>query len=229
MIDSTLYGLGRSAGNVPTEIAVAVLERLGYDTGIDLFEVMDVAEEVLGPLMSQMQLYDMMSVTMGYSQFHSSFLPKVAAAANRHGVPLRRLGGGDGRHRCSRSRRDPTVENVAASLPKTVARKPDRTLTSFRAQGISEHNISASLASVTSLLDGMMVTCAKRRARPVLEVVASEAPSPDLVLADLVLAEDGVVLGRATYGSFEVLEQILDLTRNSISVYLHDLDGETWS
>lgn len=227
MIDSTLYGLGRSAGNVPTEIAVAVLERLGYDTGIDLFEVMDVAEEVLGPLMSQMQLYDMMSVTMGYSQFHSSFLPKVAAAANRHGVPLRRLvvamAGID-----AVDLDETQLENVAASLPKTVARKPDETLTSFRAQGISEHNISASLASVTSLLDGMMVTCAKRRARPVLEVVASEAPSPDLVLADLVLAEDGVVLGRATYGSFEVLEQILDLTRNSISVYLHDLDGGAW-
>ncbi|HTR68102.1 MAG TPA: hypothetical protein VMH85_20130 [Terriglobales bacterium] len=227
LIDSTLYGLGRSAGNVPTEIAVAVLKRLGLDTGIDLFEVMDVAEEVLGPLMSQMQLYDMMSVTMGYSQFHSSFLPKVAAAANKHGVPLRRLV-------AAMAGLDPVnlddgqLERVASTLPKTVARKPDETLTSFRAQGISQHSLSASLASVKSLVDGMMIACAKRRARPVMEIVAAETASPDLILADLVLAEDGIVLGRATYGSFEVLEQILELTRNSISVYLHDLDGGAW-
>ena len=64
-IDATLYGLGRSAGNVPTEIAVAVFNNLGLQTGIDVFEVMDVAEEFLGPMMSQMQLYDMMSVAMG--------------------------------------------------------------------------------------------------------------------------------------------------------------------
>src|SRR5271165_874325 len=90
-IDTTLYGLGRSAGNVPTEIAVAVFNNLGIESRIDLFDVMDAAEEFMGPLMSQMQLYDMMSVAMGCSQFHSSFLPKVAAAARQHGVELRRL------------------------------------------------------------------------------------------------------------------------------------------
>ncbi len=90
-IDATLYGLGRSAGNVPTEVAVAVFNNLGIETGIDLFDVMDAAEEFMGPLMSQMQLYDMMSVAMGCSQFHSSFLPKVAAAARKHGGELRRL------------------------------------------------------------------------------------------------------------------------------------------
>src|SRR5208282_529852 len=64
-IDTTLYGLGRSAGNVPTEIAVAVFNNLGIESRIDLFDVMDAAEEFMGPLMSQMQLYDMMSVAMG--------------------------------------------------------------------------------------------------------------------------------------------------------------------
>src|SRR5580704_664273 len=67
-IDSTLYGLGRSAGNVPTEVAVAVFNNLGLETGIDLFDVMDAAEEFIGPLMAQAQLYDMMSVAMGCSQ-----------------------------------------------------------------------------------------------------------------------------------------------------------------
>ncbi len=57
----------------------------------------------------------------------------------------------------------------------------------------------------------MSVTCAKRRAKPVLELVPSEStPAPTLVMADLVLAEDTTVVGRVTYGSAELLEQVLE-------------------
>jgi 4-hydroxy 2-oxovalerate aldolase len=228
MIDATLYGLGRSAGNVPTEIAVAVFKNLGIETGIDLFEVMDAAEQFMGPLMSQMQLYDMMSVAMGFSQFHSSFLPKVAAAAKNHGVDLRRLVIAMGKLNPVELN-EPELERVARSLPKARKNARNEALISFSVPGISEHAISASLQAVRSLVDGMSVTCAKRRAKPVLELVPSESPHPDLVLADLVLAEDTTVVGRVTYGSQEVLEQVLNLTRDSIAFYLLDLDGGSWA
>jgi 4-hydroxy 2-oxovalerate aldolase len=227
LIDSTLYGLGRSSGNVPTEVAVAVFHRLGVETGIDLYEVMDAAEEFMEPLMSQIQLYDMMAVSMGYSQFHSSFLPKVAASARKHGVDLRRLV-------IAMGELDPvnldenTLERVAGNLPKRKTNRSREGLTSFRASGISENSISSSLSSVKSLVDGIVITCAKRRARAVLELVAAETPSPSFVLADMVLAEDSIVLGRVTYGSFEVLEQVIAITRNDIPVYLVDLDSGVW-
>jgi len=227
LIDSTLYGLGRSSGNVPTEVAVAVFHKLGVDTGIDLFEIMDAAEEFMGPLMSQIELYDMMAVSMGYSQFHSSFLPKVAAAARRHGTDLRRLVVAMGELDAV-NLNDETLERVAANLPKRKSSTVREVLTSFRAPGISEHSISNSLSAVHSLIDGMVVACAKRRARPVLELVAAESSLPELVMADLVLVEDNVVLGRVTYGSFDVLEQVLEMTRNDVSLYLVDLDGATW-
>jgi 4-hydroxy 2-oxovalerate aldolase len=227
-IDSTLYGLGRSAGNVPTEIAVAVFQNLGIETGIDLFDVMDAAEEFMGPLMSQMQLYDMMSVAMGCSQFHSSFLPKVAAAARQHGVELRRLVVAMGRLDPVNLDED-NLDRVAASLPKAAAGKARDMLTSFMVPGISANSISSSLSAVQSLVDGMIVTCAKRRARPVLELVASDSPSQDLVLADLVLAEGPVVLGRIVFGSFDILEQVLKLTGNSVPLFLCDKDGGPWA
>jgi 4-hydroxy-2-oxovalerate aldolase len=227
-IDTTLYGLGRSAGNVPTEVAIAVFDKLGVETGVDLFAVMDAAEEFMGPLMSQMQLYDMMSVAMGCSQFHSSFLPKVAAAARAHGVELRRLV-------VAMGKLDPVnldeanLNRVAASLPKAASAKAREILTSFCVPGISSHSISSSLSAVQSLVDGMAVTCAKRRARPVLELAATEFPSPDLVLADLILAEGPVVLGRVVYGSFDVLEQVLRVTGRSVALFLDDRDGGEWA
>jgi len=227
-IDATLYGLGRSAGNVPTEIAVAVFKNLGIETGVDLFDVMDAAEEFMGPLMSRMQLYDMMSVAMGCSQFHSAFLPKVAAAARTHGVELRRLV-------VAMGKLDPVnlddgnLNRVARNLPKATGTKRRELLTSFTVPGISAHSISSSLAAVQSLVDGMIVTCAKRRARPVLELVASESDSPDLILADLLLAEGTMVLGRVVFGSFEMLEQILRMTANSVPLFLNDKDGGSWA
>ena len=227
-IDTTLYGLGRSAGNVPTEIAVAVFNNLGVETGVDLFDVMDAAEEFMGPLMSQMQLYDMMSVAMGCSQFHSSFLPKVAAVAREHNVELRRLVVAMGKLDPVNLDEDDLIR-VAASLPKAAPSKAREVLTSFSAPGISAHTISNSLSAVQSLVDGMIATCAKKRARPVLELVASESPSRDLVLADLVLAEGPVVLGRVIYGSFETLEQVLKMTSGSVSLFLNDKDGGAWA
>ncbi len=226
-IDSTLYGLGRSAGNVPTETAVAVFNNLGFETGVDLFDLMDVAEEVLGPMMSQMQLYDMMSVAMGYSQFHSSFLPKVAAAARKHGVELRRLVVAMGKLDPV-NLDDESLDRIARALPKARAGRVRDGLTSFAAPGISEHGITSSLGAVQSLIDGMIVTAAKRRARPVLELVASEVHSEGLVLADLVLADGLVVLGRVIYGSFDVLEQVLRITGQNVNLYLNDLDGGLW-
>ncbi len=62
-----------------------------------------------------------------------------------------------------------------------------------------------------------------------LELVASESPSEDLVLADLVLAEGPVVLGRVIYGSFEMLEQVLKMTSGSVSLFLNDKDGGAWA
>lgn len=227
-IDTTLYGLGRSAGNVPTEIAVAVFNNLGVETGIDLFDVMDAAEEFMAPLMSQMQLYDMMSVAMGCSQFHSTFLPKVAAAARKHGVELRRLVVAMGKLDPVNLDED-NLNRVAGSLPKKAGMKAREILTSFFVPGISAQSISSSLSAVRSLVDGMIVTCAKRRARPVLELVAAESPSVDLVLADLVLAEGPVVLGRVVYGSFEVLGQVLQMTGHSVPLFLDDKDGGIWA
>jgi hypothetical protein len=178
--------------------------------------------------MSQMQLYDMMSVAMGCSQFHSSFLPKVAAAARKHSVELRRLV-------VAMGKLDPVnlddemLNRVAAKLPKAKSTKAREILTTFSAPGISTYSISSSLSAVRSLVDGMIVTAAKRRARPVLELIASESPSSDLVLADLVLAEGPVVLGRVVYGSFEVLKQILEMTGSSIPLFLDDKNGGEWA
>ncbi|MCA0188545.1 MAG: 4-hydroxy-2-oxovalerate aldolase, partial [Proteobacteria bacterium] len=49
-IDGSVGGLGAGAGNTPLEVFAAVCERMGIDTGVDLFKLMDMAEEIIVPM-----------------------------------------------------------------------------------------------------------------------------------------------------------------------------------
>ncbi|MCS6926786.1 MAG: 4-hydroxy-2-oxovalerate aldolase [Candidatus Binatia bacterium] len=90
-IDASTCGLGAGAGNTQTEVLVAVLERLGYETGIDLSRLMDVAEELVRPIMPRPQIIDRDSLTIGYAGVYSTFLLHAKRAAKQFGVDSRAL------------------------------------------------------------------------------------------------------------------------------------------
>lgn len=46
-IDAAAAGLGAGAGNTPMEVFVAVCERMGIETGVDVFRIADVAEDLV--------------------------------------------------------------------------------------------------------------------------------------------------------------------------------------
>jgi 4-hydroxy 2-oxovalerate aldolase len=86
-IDGCLRALGAGAGNSPTEILVAVFERLGVKIGIDLAAVLAAAEEVVQPYMTRQPIADRNSIVLGASGVYSSFLLHAERAALRYGVP----------------------------------------------------------------------------------------------------------------------------------------------
>lgn len=91
IIDSTLQGMGRSAGNTQTEIIVLALEKKGYSTGIDAFRTMNLGEKVVKSMMNRAQGIDDISVISGIAQFHSSFLKVIEDAATKYDVDVREL------------------------------------------------------------------------------------------------------------------------------------------
>jgi 4-hydroxy 2-oxovalerate aldolase len=86
-IDGCTRAFGAGAGNTPTEVLAAVCERLGIRTGIDLFRLIDVAEDVVRPVMDGEPVIDRMSLLMGYAGVYSSFLKHANRVAKRYGVP----------------------------------------------------------------------------------------------------------------------------------------------
>lgn len=88
-IDSACAGLGAGAGNTPTEILVAVLQRMGIETGIDLDGVMDVAEDLIVPMMDVPVRIDRDALTLGHAGVYSSFLLFAKRAAAKYGLRSR--------------------------------------------------------------------------------------------------------------------------------------------
>ncbi|NPV70591.1 MAG: 4-hydroxy-2-oxovalerate aldolase [Firmicutes bacterium] len=88
-IDVTLRGLGGGAGNASAEAMVAVLSKMGLETGIDLYRLMDVAEDVLQPMMHRPQQISNTGLMLGYAGVYSSFLLHTYRAAEKYNVDPR--------------------------------------------------------------------------------------------------------------------------------------------
>ncbi len=88
-IDACTCGLGAGSGNTPTEVLAAVLDKMGYETGINLWKIMDVAENIVRPMMPKPVRIGKVSLTMGYAGVYSSFLLHADKAAEQFGVDAR--------------------------------------------------------------------------------------------------------------------------------------------
>lgn len=86
-IDGSAAGLGAGAGNTPLEIFAAVMDRMGAETGVDIFKLMNVAEEKIVPMMDHIVRVDRDSLTLGYAGVYSSFLLFAKRAGAKYGVP----------------------------------------------------------------------------------------------------------------------------------------------
>jgi len=88
-IDGSIRCLGAGAGNTQTEVLVAVLDKLGIKTGIDLYKMMDIAEDLVAPILEKPQEITRDGLVLGYAGVYSSFLLFAQRAAKRFEIDSR--------------------------------------------------------------------------------------------------------------------------------------------
>jgi 4-hydroxy 2-oxovalerate aldolase len=84
ILDGTAKGFGAGAGNTPIEIMVAVLEKLGYSTGIDLYKILDASDVAEKELMKALPSIKPISVISGLAGVFSGFAKHVERVAKEY-------------------------------------------------------------------------------------------------------------------------------------------------
>ena len=116
-IDGSLAGLGAGAGNTPLEVFIAVCERMGVETGVDLFQAMDIAEDKIVPMMDHMVRVDRDALTLGYAGVYSSFLLFAKRSAAKYNLSSRDILVELGRRRTVGGQED-MIEDLALDMAK---------------------------------------------------------------------------------------------------------------
>ena len=116
-IDGSAAGLGAGAGNTPLEVLNAVLDRMGVETGVDVFKLSDVAEDHIVPMMDEPVRIDRDALTLGYAGVYGSFLLFAKRAEKKYGVSAREILVELGRRGTVGGQED-MIEDVALDLAK---------------------------------------------------------------------------------------------------------------
>jgi 4-hydroxy-2-oxovalerate aldolase len=124
-VDGSTCGLGAGAGNTPTEALVAVLNKLGVESGVDLFKLMDVAEDVVLPIIRDHHVprIDRASLTIGYAGVYSTFLLFANRAAAKFNVSAQDILVELGRRKAVGGQEDMIID-VAVELARSGATTP---------------------------------------------------------------------------------------------------------
>lgn len=115
IIDGSARGFGAGAGNAQLEVLVAVLEKMGYETNIDLYKVLDAADIVENEIMKTIPSIKSVSIVSGLAGVFSGFSIHVANAAKEYGVDPRDIFFELGKRRVVGGQEDKIVE-VALEL-----------------------------------------------------------------------------------------------------------------
>lgn len=115
MVDGCARGFGAGAGNTQLEVLVAVFERLGIPTGIDLYKALDCGDLAEAQLVEVIPTISSVSVVSGVAGVFSGFVKHVNRIAKEYQVDPRDIFFELGRRKAVAGQEDLIIE-VALGL-----------------------------------------------------------------------------------------------------------------
>lgn len=124
IIDGTVKGFGAGAGNCQLEALIAVLEKNGYATNVDLYKLLDVNDNIMPQISNCIGGLDSLSIVSGMSGAFSAFKIPVLKAAKQFDVDPRDIFNELGRRKAVGGQEDMIIE-IAEQLSNPLGSNED--------------------------------------------------------------------------------------------------------
>lgn len=217
IIDSSLRGMGRSAGNVITEALLAIMQRRDYVKDIDLKATMDISAGLIAPLVPGRGL-DTMAITAGLAGFHSSFTAKVKSYAEKFDIDVRdlivRL--------CEQNRVD-APDDLLEKLGKDIAREKQAQQIHIPAFDAREDEGEKS-STLDDLCKRLYSESQKHQTYTAINVVLSQTLEENYHISQHVHTTPTHTIGSVTFSTEMQLVEILGQIDGRVDVVLLDTD-----
>ncbi len=89
IVDGTIRGFGAGAGNCQLEALEALLKKVGINTGLNLYKMLDVSETIVAEMALKAQGIDALNIVSGMAGVFSAFATQVNIAAKTFNVDPR--------------------------------------------------------------------------------------------------------------------------------------------
>jgi 4-hydroxy-2-oxovalerate aldolase len=218
LVDSSLQGMGRSAGNAITEVLVAILQRRGLMTHIDLKTAMDVGQGLIQPLLGKRGV-DPMAVTSGLAKFHSAFAGKVQSYARKHDIDVRDLV-----VRLCQEDQVSAPDELLERLSRELALMKMPRVLSIPVFRVQSGEQQSPLEALHALLKELRARAVKSGKFSALNVVTGAKPGPEIVVSGNIHSTQSHVVGSVEFTNTEQLQTIVSNTEGGVDVLLLDVD-----
>ena len=123
IIDGSIRGFGAGAGNTQLEVLVAVFERLGFETGIDLYKILDAADLAERDFNPIAPFSSPVSIVSGLAGVFSGFSKQVSMSAQEYKVDPRDIFFELGRRKAVAGQESLIIEVAQALVAKSALKK----------------------------------------------------------------------------------------------------------
>lgn len=219
MVDTSIQGMGRSAGNARTEVLFAILKQKGLFPNIDLNRLIDIGQNFINPLIKNKGA-DPLAIISGYAMFHSSFTPKVSKYAKDYNIDIRDLI----ISLCEEDKID-APDNLLTKLSieqQQKQKQENKTLSINLPQKNRNQNAITSVKDLCSKLKSHAIKFNKNAA---LNVVFDISLNENLVVSFNMQSNHDYICGAIAVKDESTFTKILAIVEDTVDILLIDADA----
>ncbi len=221
IVDTSLKGIGRSAGNAVTEMMIMIFKKLGYKLDIDEYKVMDLAEKYISPLIHNLK-NNPISIISGYAQFHSSFMGLINKYSMMYNIDPREL-----IIRITEIDKVHADENLVKNLAKDIKHGKEYT-TSKQLQPIAFDKFKKAKtkkehkSQIEVLTDEIINKSKKTGKEVILNIVVSDIDTNNNFISEFIQESPLYITGSIEISDYEYIKPLIKVIKDRYRYILLD-------